>query len=66
MGKMKELALDYNEQVEKEWYEEQYTLLRSQGYEHEEVEEMLAEQLNEHYQEIARDNADIMVEPYNE
>lgn len=66
MGKMKELALDYNEQVEQEWYEEQYALLRSQGYEHEEVEEMLAEQLNEHYQEIARDNADIMVEPYNE
>jgi hypothetical protein len=66
MGKMKELALDYNEQVEQEWYEEQYALLRSQGYEHEEVEEMLAEQLNEHYQEIARDNADIMVEPYHE
>ena len=66
MGKMKELALDYNEQVEQEWYEEQYALLRSQGYEHEEVEEMLAEQLNEHYQEIARDNADIMVEPYDE
>ena len=66
MGKMKELALDYNEQVEQEWYEEQYALLRSQGYEHEEVEEMLAEQLNEHYQEIARDNADIMVEPDNE
>ena len=66
MGKMKSLALDYNEQVEQEWYEEQYALLRSQGYEHEEVEEMLAEQLNEHYQEIARDNADIMVEPYNE
>lgn len=66
MGKMKELALDYNEQVEQEWYDEQYALLRSQGYEHEEVEEMLAEQLNEHYQEIARDNADIMVEPYNE
>jgi hypothetical protein len=63
MGKMKSLALDYNEQVEQEWYEEQYALLRSQGYEHEEVEEMLAEQLNEHYQEIARDNADIMVEP---
>jgi len=64
MGKMKELALDYNEQVEQEWYEEQYALLRSQGYEHEEVEEMLAEQLNEHYQEIALNNADIMVEPY--
>jgi hypothetical protein len=65
MGKMNAIALDNQSIIENEWYEEQYALLRSQGYEHEEVEEIIQEMINEHQQEVALDNADIMVEPYD-
>ena len=65
MGKMNAIALDNQSIIENEWYEEQYALLRSQGYEHEEVEEIIQEMINEHQQEVTLDNADIMVEPYD-
>ena len=64
MGKVNAMALDNQSIIENEWYEEQYALLRSQGYEHDEVEEMIAEMINEHQQEIALDNADIMALPH--
>ena len=41
MGKMKSLALDLQEQIENEWYEEQRALLLSQGHTSEEVEEII-------------------------
>jgi hypothetical protein len=65
MGKMKNLALDLQEQIENEWYEEQRALLLSQGHTSEEVEEIIEEMINEYQQEVALDNADIMVEPYD-
>ena len=43
MGKMNAMALDNQSIIENEWYEEQYALLRSQGYEHDEVEEIIEE-----------------------
>jgi len=64
MGKVNAMALDNQSIIENEWYEEQYALLRSQGYEQDEVEEMIAEMINEHQQEIAFDNADIMESPH--
>jgi len=65
MGKMKNLAIDLQEQVENEWYEEQRALLLSQGHTSEEVDEIIEEMINEYQQEVALDNADIMVEPYD-
>jgi hypothetical protein len=65
MGKMKNLALDLQEQIENEWYEEQRALLLSQGHTVEEVDEIIEEMINEYQQEVALDNADIMVEPYD-
>jgi len=65
MGKMKNLSLDLQEQIENEWYEEQRTLLLSQGHTAEEVDEIIEEMINEYQQEVALDNADIMVEPYD-
>ena len=62
---MKNLALDLQEQIENEWYEEQRALLLSQGHTSEEVEEIIEEMINEYQQEVALDNADIMVEPYD-
>ena len=62
---MKNLALDLQEQVENEWYEEQRALLLSQGHTSEEVDEIIEEMINEYQQEVALDNADIMVEPYD-
>jgi len=63
MGKMNAMALDNQSIIENEWYEEQYALLRSQGYEHNEVEEIIEEMINEYQQEVALDNADIMELP---
>ena len=65
MGKMKNLALDLQEQIENEWYEEQRALLLSQGHTSEEVDEIIEEMINEYQQEVALDNADILVEPYD-
>jgi hypothetical protein len=66
MGKMKSLALDLQEQIENEWELEQRALLLSQGHTAEEVDEIIEEMINEYQQEVALDNADIMVEPYDE
>jgi hypothetical protein len=63
MGKVNTMALDNQSIIENEWYEEQYALLRSQGYEHNEVEEIIEEMINEYQQEVALDNADIMELP---
>tara|TARA_Y100001963_G_scaffold155353_1_gene246278 strand:- start:418 stop:618 length:201 start_codon:yes stop_codon:yes gene_type:complete len=63
MGKINAMALDNQSIIENEWYEEQYALLRSQGYEHDEVEEIIEEMINEYQQEVALDNADIMELP---
>ena len=65
MGKMKDIALEYKEANENEWYEEQRALLLSQGHTSEEVDEIIEEMINEYQQEVALDNADIMVEPYD-
>ena len=66
MGKMNAMALDNQSIIENEWYEEQYALLRSQGYEHNEVEEIIEEMINEYQQEVALDNADIMERPHED
>ena len=58
MGKMKNLALDLQEQIENEWYEEQRALLLSQGHTAEEVDEIIEEMINEYQQEVALDNAE--------
>ena len=65
MGKMSEMALDTKSIIENEWEIEQRALLLSQGYTAEEVEEIIEEMINEYQQEVALDNADIMVEPYD-
>jgi hypothetical protein len=65
MGKMNALALDNQSIIENEWEIEQRALLLSQGYTAEEVEEMIEEMINEYHYEMALDNADIMVEPYD-
>ena len=66
MGKMKSLAIDLLEQDQNEWEIEQRALLLSQGHTAEEVDEIIEEMINEYQQEVALDNADIMVEPYDE
>ena len=66
MGKVNAMALDNQSIIENEWYEEQYALLRSQGYEHNEVEEIIEEMINEYQQEVALDNADIMERPHED
>ena len=58
MGKMKNLALDLQEQIENEWYEEQRALLLSQGHTAEEVEEIIYEMINEYHYEMAQDHGD--------
>ena len=58
MGKMKNLALDLQEQVENEWYEEQRALLLSQGHTSEEVDEIIEEMINEYHYEMAMDHGD--------
>ena len=58
MGKMKNLALDLQEQVENEWYEEQRALLLSQGHTSEEVDEIIEEMINEYNYEMAADHGD--------
>ena len=65
MGKMKSLALDFLEHDQNEWEQEQRALLLSQGHTAEEVDEIIEEMINEYQQEVALDNADIMVEPYD-
>lgn len=65
MGKMNALALDNQSIIENEWEIEQRALLLSQGYTAEEVDEIIEEMINEYQQECAIDNADIMVEPYD-
>ena len=58
MGKMKDIALEYKEANENEWYEEQRALLLSQGYTAEEVEEIIEEMINEYHYEMAQDHGD--------
>jgi len=65
MGKMNAIALDHQSIIENEWEQEQRALLLSQGHTSEEVEEIILEMINEYQQEVALDNADIMVEPYD-
>jgi hypothetical protein len=58
MGKMKDIALEYKEANENEWYEEQRALLLSQGYERDEVDEIIQEMINEYNYEMAVDHGD--------
>ena len=58
MGKMKNLALDLQEQVENEWEQEQRALLLSQGHTAEEVDEIIEEMINEYHYEMAMDHGD--------
>ena len=58
MGKMKDIALEYKEANEHEGYEEQRALLLSQGYERDEVDEIIQEMINEYNYEMAVDHGD--------
>jgi hypothetical protein len=58
MGKMKSLALDFLENDQNEWEQEQRVLLLSQGHTSEEVEEIIEEMINEYHYEMAQDHGD--------
>ena len=58
MGKMKSLALDFLENDQNEWEQEQRALLLSQGHTSEEVEEIIQEMINEYNYEMAQDHGD--------
>ena len=58
MGKMKSLALDFLENDQNEWEQEQRALLLSQGHTSEEVEEIIQEMINEYHYEMAMDHGD--------
>jgi len=58
MGKMKSLALDFLENDQNEWEQEQRALLLSQGHTSEEVEEIIQEMINEYHYEMAADHGD--------
>tara|TARA_R100000781_G_scaffold92433_1_gene57308 strand:- start:232 stop:429 length:198 start_codon:yes stop_codon:yes gene_type:complete len=58
MGKMSAMALDNQSIIENEWEQEQRALLLSQGHTPEEVEEIIAEMINEYNYEMAMDHGD--------
>jgi len=58
MGKMSNIALEYKEQNENEWEQQQRSLLLSEGYTNDEVEEIIQEMKNEYYNEMAQDHGD--------
>mgnify|MGYP003137870359 CR=1 FL=1 len=58
MGKMNAMALDNQSIIENEWEQEQRALLLSQGHTPEEVEEIIAEMINEYNYEMAMDHGD--------
>ena len=58
MGKMKSLAIDFLEQDQNEWEQEQRALLLSQGHTAEEVEEIIEEMINEYHYEMAMDHGE--------
>jgi hypothetical protein len=65
MGKMSNIALEYKEQNENEWEQQQRSLLLSEGYTNDEVEEIIQEMKNEYYNEMAQDHGD-WENPYHE
>ncbi|HSG31633.1 MAG TPA: hypothetical protein VLB82_08820 [Thermodesulfobacteriota bacterium] len=58
MGKMSNIALEYKEQNENEWEQQQRALLLSEGYTNDEVEEIIQEMKNEYYYEMAEKHGD--------
>jgi len=58
MGKMSNIALEYKEQNENEWEQQQRSLLLSEGYTADEVEEIIQEMKNEYYWEMAEKHGD--------
>lgn len=58
MGKMSNIALEYKEQNENEWEQQQRSLLLSEGYTNDEVEEIIQEMKNEYWNEMAMDHGD--------
>ena len=58
MGKMSDIALEYKEQNENEWEQQQRALLLSQGYNNDEVEEIIQDMKNEYWNEMAQDHGD--------
>ena len=58
MGKVNTMALDNQSIIENEWEQEQRALLLSQGHTPEEVEEIIAEMINEYNYEMAMDHGD--------
>ena len=58
MGKMSNIALEYKEQNENEWEQQQRSLLLSEGYTNDEVEEIIQEMKNEYYYEMAEKHGD--------
>jgi len=65
MGKMSNIALEYKEQNENEWEQQQRSLLLSEGYTADEVEEIIQEMKNEYYWEMAEKHGD-WENPYHE
>jgi len=55
---MNAMALDNQSIIENEWEQEQRALLLSQGHTPEEVEEIIAEMINEYNYEMAMDHGD--------
>ena len=58
MGKMSDIALEYKEQNENEWEQQQRSLLLSEGYTNDEVEEIIQDMKNEYYNEMAQEYGD--------
>ena len=58
MGKMSNIALEYKEQNENEWEQQQRSLLLSEGYTNDEVEEIIQEMKNEYSSEMAEKHGD--------
>ena len=58
MGKINAMALDNQSIIENEWEQQQRALLLSQGYTHDEVNDIIEEMINEYQNEMAADHGD--------
>ena len=58
MGKINGIALNNQLSMEEEWEQQQRALLLSQGYTHDEVNDIIEEMINEYQNEMAQDHGD--------
>ena len=58
MGKVNTMALNNQLSMEEEWEQQQRALLLSQGYTHDEVNDIIEEMINEYQNEMAQDHGD--------